>query len=555
MPLSDKVTFYEKYRSKCALLVRPLLTLTTFLVVYLLVDYFVLSSVARVVVEMESSIDTRAQLYYSTAVSGEFFTEKHTTGSLPVKAGEKVSLRFDLGNEVVRKLRLDPGEAPGSYRIHSIRLMSFFGDPLTILPQDEAIRMSCGPDTRCQKQAQAVEVLSTGDDPYLIVRNTISINNNIIRFFVPALVAFIAYFASSYWDLRTCRLWRDVHEKKPSSGINYNGLDGLRGMAALFVLADHTGLPGCNGFGMVGVVIFFCLSGFLLTMPFARESSKILSRDYVSGYFYRRLKRIVPMFYVILVVSYLIQGREGDFVRSALFLQGHSILWTVLQEVHFYVLLPLVLLVCHLLLRDRKLLIVLCLLPLSLAYNYGLIATHRIYGLGNLIPLYAGLFLGGIMTCYLLNIDRVRQARVVQKICGSPLFNGLVFVLLITLGHLLIALGVVQSPLWVLSGSFNYLVGLLVFIIVVDENSLLARMFSFLPLRIVGAISYSFYLLHPICLKIIKEVWIEQFHWQLDGVERFLTTLVFTLLLSSVTYTFIERPLIGGLSRPRSSAG
>ena len=42
------------------------------------------------------------------------------------------------------------------------------------------------------------------------------------------------------------------------------GLDGVRAVAVLLVIAYHLGLPAARG-GMLGVGVFFTLSGYLIT--------------------------------------------------------------------------------------------------------------------------------------------------------------------------------------------------------------------------------------------------------------------------------------------------
>jgi peptidoglycan/LPS O-acetylase OafA/YrhL len=77
------------------------------------------------------------------------------------------------------------------------------------------------------------------------------------------------------------------------------GLDGLRALAVLTVLAFHENLPGFRG-GFLGVDIFFVLSGYLitdlLTARFGRDG-----RVGLGSFWLRRARRLLPALAVMLV--------------------------------------------------------------------------------------------------------------------------------------------------------------------------------------------------------------------------------------------------------------
>lgn len=130
-------------------------------------------------------------------------------------------------------------------------------------------------------------------------------------------------------------------------------LDGWRGLAIALVLQHHFfGIHSVNS-GRLGVDIFFCLSGFLM--------SQILFVKRVSlGVFYkRRISRIMPSFLLYVLTVYGIAYAAGhapgwdEFVPTLLFLRaympaqphmfstGYPIahLWSLNVEEHCYVLL------------------------------------------------------------------------------------------------------------------------------------------------------------------------------------------------------------------------
>lgn len=122
-------------------------------------------------------------------------------------------------------------------------------------------------------------------------------------------------------------------------------LDGIRGVSILLVLATHL-LPlgpkvlQLNAMtGLMGMSLFFCLSGFLITRF-------LFERPDVPVFLVRRLARIYPLLalYAVLVAG-LVLGR-WDAVAGilltyvnyddGLLMHGTSHLWSICVELHFY---------------------------------------------------------------------------------------------------------------------------------------------------------------------------------------------------------------------------
>src|SRR2546423_15691896 len=95
------------------------------------------------------------------------------------------------------------------------------------------------------------------------------------------------------------------------------GLDLLRALAIIVVVIYHAALfgfklPGrVDRFGWIGVDLFFALSGYLiggqLLSPLAREKSLNLGR-----FFARRVLRIMPAYFVILAIYFLLPSWRED---------------------------------------------------------------------------------------------------------------------------------------------------------------------------------------------------------------------------------------------------
>ena len=138
-------------------------------------------------------------------------------------------------------------------------------------------------------------------------------------------------------------------------------LDGLRGLAALFVLFGH--FPAIEHFTVLrraftwfdsaalGVDVFFALSGFLITRIILAD--KAADAFGLRTFYLRRALRIMPIYYLtILVVGFLITWEHAGW--SALYLGNFTFafdpaqhplrhVWSLAVEEHFYLVWPLVL--------------------------------------------------------------------------------------------------------------------------------------------------------------------------------------------------------------------
>jgi len=76
-----------------------------------------------------------------------------------------------------------------------------------------------------------------------------------------------------------------------------NDIEGLRGVAVLFVIAYHASsriLPG----GYVGVDVFFVISGYLITQLLVHEYATRAGG--LSAFYERRIRRILPALVLVL---------------------------------------------------------------------------------------------------------------------------------------------------------------------------------------------------------------------------------------------------------------
>jgi peptidoglycan/LPS O-acetylase OafA/YrhL len=213
-----------------------------------------------------------------------------------------------------------------------------------------------------------------------------------------------------------------ARQGNPEAAIGRNaGIDLLRGLAIVFVLLNHLGLPmriplaasaladvlptrllrALNYEGYEAVFVFFVISGFLIAGN-ALERWVSLARIELKAFYTRRFARIVPCLVALLAVLAVLHGlgvedyaihRPGQSLGGALlaalglhlnWYEGRSgylpgswdVLWSLSIEEAFYLGFPLA---CVLARRTRVLAPVLLVLALSLPWTRGALAGNEIW--------------------------------------------------------------------------------------------------------------------------------------------------------------------------------
>lgn len=181
-------------------------------------------------------------------------------------------------------------------------------------------------------------------------------------------------------------------------------LDGIRGLAVMMVLVFHfvgqmlptnwveRAIVGVTKYGLLGVDLFFVLSGFLITGLLYEAHDK---RYYLRNFYMRRVLRIFPLYYGVLALVFFVAPLipslrgptlDGLLDRQAwawlygvnLYLAGHkewsfsylNHFWSLSIEEHFYLFWPFVVL---LLARRPR-----ALMTVSLAISLGAMLARMI---------------------------------------------------------------------------------------------------------------------------------------------------------------------------------
>ena len=155
----------------------------------------------------------------------------------------------------------------------------------------------------------------------------------------------------------------------PSANREYDFIDGLRGLAILMVLVCHSVYAKEHNALAVrfllnfastlgnGVGLFFTLSGFLISWPFWKRKVNRAESLIPPGYGWRRFWKIYPplaLSVLLLTPCYILWlGNAPLFIRTAgqwftglAFVMPVSgrlnpVMWSLVVEIHFYLILPL----------------------------------------------------------------------------------------------------------------------------------------------------------------------------------------------------------------------
>jgi peptidoglycan/LPS O-acetylase OafA/YrhL len=354
----------------------------------------------------------------------------------------------------------------------------------------------------------------------------------------------------------------------------FPGLNALRFIGAFAVLLGHLefvkslyGLENLqklsfykNTSGHLGVILFFVISGFLITYLLLKEKEKtgVIS---IKKFYIRRLLRIWPLYYLMVVLSIFVVPyfpvREFSLRESAyyfLFLPnvGKSLgitidgvvhLWSVGVEEQFYLIWPWVLVIFRKYLLGILLLIFIgvSVSPFVLGYlNYNEICflDNDVFHFLNSFILHFkinSMAIGGsIAYIYFHNKKWLHY------------FQGNVSEVLIFCGTFLLwGFGITFGAFT--DEIYSVLFGLLIFNIATKERPLIRCENSFF--NFMGKISYGIYVYHwLIILSLVHMINYVPFFKEMNGVGQnlvlYVGTVLLTVTISHLSYTYFERPFL-----------
>lgn len=314
-------------------------------------------------------------------------------------------------------------------------------------------------------------------------------------------------------------------------------LDGFRGLAVLFVLLAHSSHAGYNPlgidfnhFGSVGVYLFFVLSAYLINRQMLEAlAAQRASLKFWLRYALRRLMRIYPMYLLALIVSFSLytKGFGGPIhsidgiLKHLILTEAKGVFWTIPVEVAYYLISPLIVLAIWPLYRVRPWLAMLVLLTATLALWY----TRFLHLPMPLYLRFAPVFAFGTLLAM-----AQRHLRLPGGI-GLALF-ALILTTVPTAARALFGTSIFHAYSYTVAYGLAW--ALILYQALYHEIALSA-LGRFKPLRYLGALSFSIYLLHlpvlSLCEALLPVAWV---------MPAFVAG---TLLASFLTFTFVERPM------------
>jgi peptidoglycan/LPS O-acetylase OafA/YrhL len=321
-----------------------------------------------------------------------------------------------------------------------------------------------------------------------------------------------------------------------------NALDALRGVAIALVMLRHAFPTQAPGAGIVGIVIFFTLSGYLIT-GLLQEELAATNRIALRGFYRRRLARLAPALLVLVAgmaaVTLLIDpvGDRNALARTVVValtwtadlpIGGTSPaafhLWTLALEEQFYLAWPIVLLVLH---RTGRTVFGIC-IAVIVCWSAALLTTLWLIeepDLGYALPTSWAVCMA-IGAFFRVGI-------------GSNRFPSLTAVVAVSFGLLIASMVDLRGHFYTYLGAGPAIAGLTGVLL------LRARAHPRLrwpPLRIaewLGHRSYSAYLWnYPL------SIWLDAH----SGTARAILTSALTLVAADLSYRLIERPSQKALS-------
>jgi exopolysaccharide production protein ExoZ len=299
-------------------------------------------------------------------------------------------------------------------------------------------------------------------------------------------------------------------------------LEALRGIAAVAVVGYHSRNDEVVT-GMAPVVLFFVLSGFVLARSLQRDTAPLT-------FVRNRVFRLVPAAaasVLLLTILYWQFGFHVGFqthfdpvnvLLNALMIRSdiNGPMWSLTVEC-FATPLILASFLVHRRFGPRPLAI-LCVVLFGLSFWGGYV--HLLGGVTNLAPLYA--FVAGVCLHFAAQEGRTIPFPVISTLAA---------------GTLLLACGLHKqtSPTILVEAVAA---SMLVYLVATENHSRLFSALDLPPIRFVGRISYSFYLLHMIGLAVAIAVAPN------SSFTQFLVAVLVTLPLAWISWRCIEIPFL-----------
>jgi len=376
----------------------------------------------------------------------------------------------------------------------------------------------------------------------------------------------------------------------PPGNPRFPGLDGVRALAAIAVLAFHasefSGAERARWWGpladplAISVPVFFVVSGFVLYRPFLAGQAGLARRPNLRRYAKGRALRIIPAYWLAMTLLAIYPGLSGafsaDWWRYYGFLQIYSLrteplglppAWTLGVEVAFYAVLPLLALVA----ARRPLTAACAPVPLrrpsaSRTHIFALLSlilastAFRVWAMRAAPaspwtiwpPALIGWFAGGMLLAT-LSVRRQAAGLSIDRGPGGPRAATACW-LGVALAALTLALLLPnqlfpphEPAVGFAIENVAYIAIATIFVApavgVIGHGGLPARVLAFRPLQLIGVISYGVYLWHYPIIQTLHDHGLGN-SGTLSTIALAAAGLLFASLAATGSYRLVERPAL-----------
>lgn len=366
----------------------------------------------------------------------------------------------------------------------------------------------------------------------------------------------------------------NVTKQLPPVKIYFENLNAIRFIAALLVIIFHTekfklflNVPDYSGnrvvsiIGSLGVVLFFVLSGFLISFLLFKEQ-EITKTISIKDFYIRRILRIWPLYFLIVILAlfiipfinfFTITGFERNIVYDNLiyklllyvfflpnmvlalfaFIPYASQLWSIGAEEQFYLVWPFL----NKKINNKWLLLS------GVIFIYLIIKFYVPF----LIPsgVYRDVFvqfwesmpidcmaIGGLFA--LIIYETSPFTLFIRKILFNKLFQWIILILTVSLIYLGIHFPYFQYEV------YSVLFGILICNFAANKNRIFSMENS--TTNFLGKISYGLYMFHPIAIVFSIKL-LRKFHL-LSNYILYPVILILVIVMSALSYEFFEKKFL-----------
>lgn len=365
--------------------------------------------------------------------------------------------------------------------------------------------------------------------------------------------------------------------KKTENNVYFSGINSLRFLAALAVIITHIELlKGSFGFksywknpiifnlGGIGVYFFFVLSGFLITYLLLVEKEKN-GNIAIKQFYFRRILRIWPLYYLILIIgffilphfqvfhiSYLQDNFNKNFTENlilyifilpnlafSLFTAVPNIgqVWSIGVEEQFYIIWPWIVSKSKNIMQTLIIIISVLILLKVTVLILGKFYSDSVW--------YAPLKLFIAMSKF--------ECMAIGGIGAYLLFSKINFLALLYNKYILFS-SVFLIPLLIfitpefLQDGIHIIYSILFLIIILNvSNNASVKFLENKTLNYLGKISYGVYMYHFMIIPLVLHFLRVNLHSSSEGLTNLLIYTIIiglTIIVSGLSYRFIELPFI-----------